>query len=103
MNEEMELLIRNNTWQRKPFPEGRKPIGCKWIYKIKRGSEMKIDKYKTRLEDQEYSQKFGLDYDEGPVVQQTTLRTFLTVPVKYAVKQYDIKTAFLHGVIEEEI
>ena len=107
MNEEMESLTRNKTWQLKPLPEGRKAIGCKWIFKIKRGSDGKIDKYKARLVAQGYSQKFGVDYDEvfAPVVKQTTLRTFLTVAgmLKYTVRQYDIKTAFLNGVIEEEI
>lgn len=38
MNEEMKSLKTNNTWDIVPLPEGRKAIGCKWIYKIKRGS-----------------------------------------------------------------
>ncbi|XP_037810037.1 uncharacterized mitochondrial protein AtMg00820-like [Lucilia sericata] len=64
MNEEMKSLENNKTWKVVPLPEGRKAIGCKWIYKIKRGSDGEILKYKARLVAQGFSQKYGVDYDE---------------------------------------
>lgn len=49
MNEEMEALYRNNTWVVPDLSNGRKPIGCKWIYKIKYKSNGEIERYKARL------------------------------------------------------
>lgn len=107
MNEEMKSLKSNNTWKVVPLPEGRKAIGCKWIYKIKHDANGEIVKYKARLVAQGFSQKYGVDYDEvfAPVVRQSTLRMFLTMAgsKNYKIKHYDIKTAFLNGDLEEVI
>ncbi|XP_076894024.1 uncharacterized protein LOC143546196 [Bidens hawaiensis] len=55
MNEEMEALHRNNTWTLVDLPEGRKPIGCKWVYKIKYKSTGEIERFKARLVAKGYS------------------------------------------------
>ncbi|GKA50903.1 ribonuclease H-like domain-containing protein, partial [Tanacetum coccineum] len=49
MNQEMDALLRNGTWEMVQLPEGRKAIGSKWIYKIKFRSSDEIDRYKARL------------------------------------------------------
>ena len=64
MDEEMSALKKNNTWDLLPFPEGRKPIGCKWVFKKKLGSDGKVEKYKARLVAKGYSQIEGVDYGE---------------------------------------
>lgn len=63
MNEEMEALYRNRTWILTDLPPGRKPIGCKWVYKIKYKSSGEIERYKARLMAKGYSQREGLDYE----------------------------------------
>ncbi|GJZ58327.1 ribonuclease H-like domain-containing protein [Tanacetum coccineum] len=70
MNQEMDALLRNGTWEIVELPEGRKAIRSKWIYKIKFRSSGEIDRYKARLVAQGFGQKEGIDYEEtfSPVV-----------------------------------
>jgi hypothetical protein len=49
MDEEMAALDANRTWELVPLPEGKKAIGCKWVYKVKHNSDGSISKYKARL------------------------------------------------------
>ncbi|KAL0293415.1 UNVERIFIED_CONTAM: Retrovirus-related Pol polyprotein from transposon TNT 1-94 [Sesamum radiatum] len=71
MVEEMESLHKNRTWELVQLPEGKKTIGCKWVYKKKPAvSEKEGEKFKARLVAKGYSQQKGIDYDEifSPVV-----------------------------------
>ena len=63
MDEEMQALIENNTWSLAPRVEGKQPIGCKWIYKIKRNDDGSIARYKARIVAKEYAQNYGIDYN----------------------------------------
>lgn len=107
MKEELKSLHDNNTWELGNLPDNRKAIGCKWVFKLKRDASGKVVKYKARLVAQGFSQRYGVDYDEvfAPVVRQSTLRMFLTLSGQndMTVKQYDIKTAFLYGELNEEV
>ncbi|GKC98588.1 putative RNA-directed DNA polymerase [Tanacetum coccineum] len=75
MNNKMEALNRNGTWEITEFPKGRKPMGCKWIFKIKYRSNGEVERYKARLFAKGFSQKEGLDYEEtfSPVVKMVTV------------------------------
>ncbi|KAF5771878.1 putative RNA-directed DNA polymerase [Helianthus annuus] len=64
MNLEMEALLRNNTWEVVELPANRKPIGCKWIFKIKYKANGEIERYKARLVAKGYNQREGLDFGE---------------------------------------
>ena len=105
MNEEMEELKKNTTWDLVPFPEGRKPIGCKWVFKKKVGLDSSVEKYKALLVAKGYSQVEGIDYGEifSPVAKLTSIRLFLSLAAAYdfEVEQMDVKTTFLHGDLEE--
>lgn len=107
MDEEMDSLKNNKTWDLMIPPKERKVIGCKWVYKIKRNTEGKIVKYKARLVAKGFSQKFGKDYDEvfAPVVRHTTFRILLAIAGKkhLMIKHYDAKTAFLNGYLKETV
>lgn len=107
MKDELNSLKKIGTWDLVNIPDGRKPIGCKWVFKIKTDASGNIKKYKARLVAQGFNQKFGVDYDEvfAPVVRQTTFRMFLTLAgeKQMIVKQYDVKTAFLYGILHEDI
>ena len=70
MQAEIESLHDNDVWDLVPLPEGRKAVGSKWVYKVKRNADGYVERCKARLVAQGYSQKEGLDYDEtfSPVV-----------------------------------
>ena len=54
----------NYVWTLVDPLEGVKLIGCKWIFKRKRGADGKVEIYKARLVAKEYRQHYGIDYDE---------------------------------------
>jgi transposase InsO family protein len=107
MKEEIASLEKNETWELVELPKNKKTIGCKWTYKIKRNEEGIPERYKARLVAKGFNQKFGTDYDEtfAPVVKHTTLRAFLSTACykNMHVNHLDVKTAFLHGELQEEI
>ena len=47
MNQEMNALDNNGTWELVPLPHGKKPIGCKWVYKVKRNADGSVSRYKA--------------------------------------------------------
>ncbi|CAI7844897.1 unnamed protein product [Closterium sp. NIES-54] len=104
MESELKSIEENGTWELVELPEGRKAITSKWLFKIKSDADGKI---KSRLVAKGYQQKEKVHYKElfAPVVKPTTLRTLLAgAAIKgWVVKQMDVTTAFLNGVIEEEI
>ncbi|CAI7924023.1 unnamed protein product, partial [Closterium sp. NIES-54] len=107
MESELKSNEENDTWELVELPKGRKAITSKWLFKIKSDADGKIERYKSRLVAKGYQQKEKVDYKElfAPVVKPTTLRTLLAgAAIKgWVVKQMDVATAFLNGVLEEEI
>ena len=109
MDAEMEQLREMGTWKKEALPVGRKAIGCKWVFLRKKDEHGKIVKYKARLVAQGFSQKPGTDYSDNgtfaPVMRFETLRTMLAHSAinNWKLRQFDIKGAYLHGVLEEEI
>lgn len=104
---EYDSLINNGTWNLVELPKGRKPIACKWVFKLKRKADGTIDKYKARLVAKGYSQQQGFDYNEtyAPVAKLTTLRVILSIAnhTNMLIHQMDVKCAFLNGNLSEEI
>ncbi len=107
MSEELTSIKENKTWSLVDLPHGKSPIGCKWVFKLKKDATGKIIRYKARLVAQGFTQKFGVDYDEvfAPVAHPVTTRILLSVASKenLIVKQFDIKSAFLNGDLNEEV
>jgi hypothetical protein len=64
MKDEMKALERNSTWNLVELPRDRKTVGCKLVYKMKRGVDDKVERYKERLVAKGYSQKEGIDFHE---------------------------------------
>ena len=107
MNVEMESMYSNQVWELVDLPEGVKPIGCKWVYKRKRGVDGKVKTYKARLVAKGYTQKEGIDFEEtfSPVAMLKSIRILLAIAaaLDYEVWQMDVKTAFLNDYLEESI
>jgi hypothetical protein len=108
MNEEIESLHKNQTWELVKLPRGAKTVGCKWIFKKKEGIPGVEDaRFKARLVAKGYSQREGMDFNEvfSPVVRHSSIRVLLAMVALYdlELEQLDVKTAFLHGELEETI
>jgi hypothetical protein len=107
MEEEMHALAENETWDLVDAPKGVKPIGCRWVYKVKYNADRSINRYKARLVAKGYAQKHGIDYDEmfALVTKMTTVHVFLVVAaVKgWHLHQMDVKNAFVQGELEEQV
>lgn len=107
MKEEYNSLIKNQTWTLVNRPSGRKPIDCKWIFKTKRNTDGSVHKYKARLVARGFSQRKGIDYKDtySPVARLDSIRLLLSIVTKEDMHMlhFDIKTAFLYGVINEDI
>ena len=104
----MESLKKNKTWELLELPKGKKLIGCKWVFRKKEAiSEKEGEQFKARLVAKGYSQRHGIDYNEvfSPVVKHTSIRVMLALVTHQdlELEQLDVKTAFLHGNLEEEI
>ena len=107
MNEEFNALLQNKTWTLVPRPSHSKPIGCKWIYRIKHNPDGSIERYKARLVAKGFNQQEGVDYHEtfSPVVKIVTIRFLITLAITHHwhINQLDISNAFLHGDLQETI
>ncbi|KAH9698769.1 hypothetical protein KPL71_024127 [Citrus sinensis] len=107
IHEEIKALHKNKTWELVPLPRGRKAIINKWVYKIKRDGNDQVERYRSRLVVKGYAQKEGIDFNEifSPVVRLTTVRIVLATCATFDLhlEQLDVKTAFLHGELKEEI
>jgi len=107
MLEEMRALEKNKTWELVDLPPGKQPVGCKWVFTIKHTPEGKVDRYKARLVAKGYTQTYGIDYEEtfAPVAKMNSVRTLLSCAINFDwdIYQMDVKNAFLHGDLQEEV
>ncbi|CAL8150569.1 unnamed protein product [Prunus armeniaca] len=107
MQSELATLEANHTWSLTPLPHGKKPIGCRWVYKIKRHSDGTIERYKARLVAKGYTQLEGIDYHDtfSPTAKMIIVRCLLALAAAqdWSLHQLDVNNAFLHGDLHEEI
>eukprot|EP00253_Pinus_taeda_P016659 PITA_16659 len=107
MEEEYNSLLENQTWDLVPLPSGRKLVRCKWVYRTKSAADGKITRRKARLVAKGFQQVHDIDYDEtfAPVAKMDSIRLTLAIAAtqQWEVDQMDVKNAFLHGDLSEEI
>jgi hypothetical protein len=64
MDDEIDAIERNNTWELTDLLKGHKTIGVKWVFKTKLAENGEVDKYKECLVVKGYKQDYGIDYTE---------------------------------------
>lgn len=79
----------------------------KWLYKIKRGFDGTIVKYKARFMAQGFSRKEGEYYDNifSPIAHYTAIRFIVALAASqgWTLHQMDVKMTFIHGILHEEV
>lgn len=107
IQEELDSLVKNKTWENAVVPKDKKPLKCKWIFKKKFDNNGDIIKYKARFVAKGYNQKEGIDFSEtfAPVVRYESIRFLLALAVQnnYHIHQIDAVTAFLQGDLHDEV
>ena len=107
MEEEIQALKQNQTWDLVPRPKDVKPISSKWVYKFKTRANGSIEKYKACLVARGFSQQYELDYDEtfSLVAKITIVCVLIALAAikSWKLWQMDVKNAFLHGELDREI
>ncbi|CAL2277745.1 unnamed protein product [Prunus armeniaca] len=107
MENEIEMIETNKTWELVDRPSDKLVIGVKWVYKTRLNLDGTVQKNKARLVAKGYSQKPGIDFNEtfAHVARLDTIRTLVALAAQKGWKlfQLDVKSAFLNGVLHEEV
>ena len=107
IRDEIQSMRHNGVWELIELPEGHRPIGCKWVYKTKRDSKGKVEKFKARLVAKGFTQREGVDYEAtfSPVSSKDSFRVIMALVAHFDMElhQMDVKTAFLNGDLNEEV
>ncbi|GJX11760.1 retrovirus-related pol polyprotein from transposon TNT 1-94 [Tanacetum coccineum] len=107
MQEELLQFKRLDVWVLVPLPDNIKPFTLKWLFKNKHDEENTVIQNKSRLVVRGYRQEEGIDFEESfaPVARMEAIRIFLAYVAhkSFTVFQMDVKTAFLHGMLKEDV
>jgi len=107
MLDEIHALEENHTWDLMDLPKGKKPVGCKWVFTVKVNPDGSIARLKASLVAKGYAQTYGVDYSDtfSPVAKLTSVRLFISLAASenWPLNQLDVKNAFLHGDLREEV
>ena len=107
MDMEIKAIKRNNTWELTDLPTGAKKIGVKWVYKTKLKENGEVEMFKARLVAKGYVQQQGIYYTEvfALVARMDIVRMIVALAAQkgWTLYQLDVKSAFLHGELNEEV
>ncbi|HEV7738455.1 MAG TPA: reverse transcriptase domain-containing protein, partial [Chlamydiales bacterium] len=108
--EEMDSLKKHNVWTlvpRSQVPKGRKIIKSRPCFVRKKDENGKVVRHKVRVVAKGFTQVAGIDFTEtfASVARMESMRTLLHIGAinDWEIHQMDVKTAFLHGDLEEDI
>ncbi|MCO5567624.1 hypothetical protein L7F22_046438 [Adiantum nelumboides] len=108
MNEEMDALYGNETWELVQLPKGKKPIGWRCVYKVKHNNDGSVSRYKVGPVAKEYAQTYGIDYEEtfAPIAKmKTVIRDVIAVAAskRWILHQISFKNALFHGDLQKKV
>jgi len=102
MADEIQALERNKTWVLEDFPPAKKPISCKWVYRVKYNSDGTLQRLKARLVIRGDHQVEGFDYNEtfAPAAKIASIWCSLSMA---ASKGWELHRLDVHGDLDEEV
>ncbi|KAL6323723.1 hypothetical protein AAG906_002191 [Vitis piasezkii] len=102
---EIKTLIQNRTWDLVPRPLITNIVGSKWVFKTNLKEDGTIDRYKARLVARGFLKYRFLWRDLHPVIKHTIIKLILSLAVNlgWKMRQLDVKNAFLHRFLKEEV
>ena len=107
MNDEINALKKNKTFEVVDKPIGRIIVGSKWVFKTKRNADGTLERYRARAVAERLSQAPGFDLEDTftPVICYESLRLLLALCArnKWRLRQFDVKSAFLYRKLKEEV
>ena len=105
MHAEIDSIHSNRTWTLVPLPTGKKAISSKWVYKVKPGTSTHPTRYKARLVARGFEQRDDFLETFAPVVRWETIRLLVAIAVhlNWPIHQLDVLTAFLNGLLKEDV
>lgn len=107
METNLRALEHNDAWDLTTLVPWKKPVGSKWVYKLKIKADGSVERFKARLVAKGYNHVEGLDYKESfsSVAKNVTVRLLLALTTArgWSLHQVYINNAFLHGFIDEEV
>ena len=99
---EMDALWKNDTWELVKLPPSRKAVKSRWVFRLKMDG-----RHHARVVAKGFMQIPDIDYDEtfSPVAHFESLQLLLVLAAleNWEIHQMDVKSAFLNGVLNEEI
>lgn len=107
MQEEIDALRSNATWDLVPRPPNANIVGSKWVFRTKYHADGSIERHKARLVAQGFTQVPGSDFHHtfSPVVKASTARVILAISVQHnwPLHQLDVKNAFLNHILQKPV
>nr|GEX37118.1 retrovirus-related Pol polyprotein from transposon TNT 1-94 [Tanacetum cinerariifolium] len=107
MQDELNQFKRLDVWELIKLPTGINVIKVKWLWKNKTDAENMVIQNKSCLIAKGYSQQEGIDFEESfaLVARLEAVRMFVAYAAhkNFTIYQMDVKTAFLIGLLKEEV
>jgi len=107
MNDVINALKKNKTFDVVNKPIGRNIVGSKWVFKNKKNADGTLERFRARAVAQGFSHALGFDFEDtcAPVIRYELLRLLLAICARnrWRLRQFDVKSAFLYGKLKQEV
>lgn len=107
ISNELTTLMKHGTWDLVLPPLHCNPVGCKWVFRVKRKADGSVERFKARLVAKGYNQRPDVDYKQAfsLVVKPATIRTILSLVVMnvWDLRQLDVNNAFINGELTKTV
>ena len=109
MQEELESLRVNDTWQEEPSDRVSSGdiVTGKWVYRLKTDDQNRVTQFKARYVARGFTQRYGVNYEEthAPVVRMQNVHLLMALCATHGfeLEQADINTAYLYGEIDADV